>query len=74
MKYGGYALVTDPGGRVVEEYDTVRCGHCQRHYRVQPGSGKTRGWCTLCMQPTCGRPRCALCVPFERALASQGGG
>ncbi len=64
----GYLLVTDEEGRTLDEGDTLMCVHCQYHWQVQPGSGAERGWCFRCGGPTCGKPRCDVCVPFERAL------
>lgn len=62
----GYMIITSPDGTV--ERDTLQCCHCNKHYIVRPGSGKRRGWCTLCGQATCGAAACATCVPFERRL------
>ena len=67
----GYILVTGLDGRVREEYDTAVCCHCQQSFRIVPGSGTTRGWCTLCGQTTCGKQACQPCVPFERKIAAQ---
>jgi len=62
----GYVLIVGPGGTV--ERDTLQCCHCNAHYIVRPGSGKRRGWCTMCSAPTCGKPKCAACIPFEKKL------
>jgi hypothetical protein len=52
-----------------QEADTLMCCHCQHHWQVEPGSGKQRGWCLRCDQPTCGKAACEeKCVPFEKAL------
>ena len=65
----GYILVTDTvSGKTLEEFDVARCCHCQLIWRIRPGSGVVRGWCTLCSEPTCGRMACQSCVPFERRL------
>ena len=66
LRQDGYLVITGPQGTV--ERDTIQCCHCQAHYIVQPGSGKRRGWCTMCSAPTCGKPACAPCVPFEKKL------
>jgi len=53
----------------VPEGETLMCAHCQKHWRLQPGSGMERGWCARCNGPTCGKKHCeTTCVPFERAL------
>ena len=62
----GYLVVTGPDGMI--ERDTVQCVHCNAHYIVRPGSGKRRGWCTLCAGATCGKEACIPCVPFEKKL------
>jgi len=62
----GYLIITSPDGTV--EADTLQCVHCSKHYIVKPGSGKRRGWCTLCAGATCGSVSCATCIPFERKL------
>lgn len=62
----GYTIITGPDG--VLERDTLQCCHCNRHYTVRPGSGKRRGWCTLCGSTTCGAAACLPCVPFEKKL------
>ena len=67
----GYILVTGPDGKTQEEYDLVRCCHCQAQFRILPGSGMVRGWCTMCGQTTCGRQPCQPCRPFERTIAAQ---
>lgn len=64
----GYSIITDPGLARPVEQDYLQCGHCNAHYPVQPGSGKTRGFCLMCYRPTCGKPACDPCVPFERKL------
>ena len=66
--YAGYSIITDPGLQRPIEQDYLQCGHCNAHYPVQPGSGKTRGFCLVCYRATCGKPECNPCVPFERKL------
>lgn len=69
-KEAGYILVTDTvTGAVREEHSTAQCCHCGLHFRVRPGSGTVRGWCSLCSQITCGKRTCQSCVPFEKRLA-----
>jgi hypothetical protein len=62
----GYLIITGPDGTL--ERDTVQCAHCNKHYVVRPGSGKRRGWCTMCARATCGAQKCIPCIPFERQL------
>jgi len=53
----------------VAEGDTLMCTHCQKHWRLKPGSGMQRGWCGRCGGPTCGKQKCETsCVPFEKAI------
>lgn len=67
----GYFVETGPSGGVIEG-ETLQCKHCQRHWKVQPGSGKRRGFCMNCMGPTCGADPCeARCVPFEKAIEAR---
>lgn len=63
----GYLVVNGEPG-VVEEADTLTCCHCGHIWAVKPGSGTSRGWCMRCQAPTCGRPECDVCVPYERRL------
>ena len=62
----GYLLITGPEGTT--ERDGLQCCHCNAHYVVRPGSGKARGWCLMCSAPTCGKPGCVPCIPFEKKL------
>lgn len=63
-------MVTGPLG--VVEGETVMCVHCQRHWKVEPGSGRRRGYCLNCNGPTCGKQACETsCVPFEKAIEEQ---
>lgn len=66
-KTAGYITLTEPG-KTLFEADTLQCCHCSAHYQVVPGSGKIRGFCRNCMKPTCGKPECDVCVPFEKKL------
>jgi hypothetical protein len=53
----------------VAEGETLMCVHCQKHWRVRPGSGMQRGWCGRCGGPTCGKKACETrCTPFEKAI------
>lgn len=48
--------------------DTLRCVHCSGHWVPIKGSGITRGYCLNCKGPTCGSPRCDICIPLEKRL------
>lgn len=51
---------------------TQQCVHCGNHQVIIPGSGKRRGWCTLCQGFLCGEFFCMdNCVPFEARLEYQ---
>jgi hypothetical protein len=68
MRESGLIIVSDPAAdRPQAEIPTVQCVHCGGHFVVEPGSGKTRGFCTRCRGPVCG-PKCAACVPAEQLL------
>ena len=62
----GHVIIAGPEG--VIEGETMQCVHCGRHWVIQPGSGRRRGWCSKCMGPTCGSQQCHECVPAERKL------
>ena len=61
-KAAGYIIIDD--GFTKQEYDTVQCVHCQRHWKVVPGSGRKRGWCFKCGGVTCGSKHCETCIPL----------
>lgn len=64
----GYYIITGPDG-IEAEGETLMCVHCQAHWKVEPGSGKQRGFCMNCYGPTCGREPCEThCIPFEKAI------
>lgn len=58
-----------PAGVIIiggeEVAHTRMCCHCGTHFVSVKGSGKVRGWCTLCTAITCGDPKCDPCVPYE---------
>ena len=65
-KLGGYIISTDHDGRTHEE-DTLMCHHCGAHVQIQPGSGKTRGYCRSCDGFICGKRQCVQsCTPMEK--------
>jgi len=66
MQSDGYLIGVGEFGTV--ERDTLQCCHCNKHYIVQPGSGKRRGWCFNCASTTCGEEGCIPCIPFEKKL------
>jgi len=59
-------ITTDRDGKV-HEADMLQCVHCGGHFPIKAGSGITRGFCTRCNGPVCGRA-CAECVPLEKWL------
>lgn len=66
----GTAFITDPDAKVFQqEWDTQMCIHCQYHWRVIPGSGQKRGWCTSCNGALCGKAKCfATCQHWEKFI------
>lgn len=64
----GLIIINNPDrDKPLAEIKTLQCVHCGSHFPVQPGSGKTRGFCLNCNGPVCG-PSCAECVPIEKWL------
>lgn len=63
----GHIIITPEFGQA-EEYDTLCCVHCRRHWIVVPGSGIERGWCHQCAGPTCGANHCDRCLPYEKMI------
>ena len=43
----GYVIATGPVG-VEDEGETLQCEHCGMHWKVEPGSGRQRGYCLNC--------------------------
>ena len=70
MKRAAYGVWTDAEGKKTEA-DYLQCCHCQWTWPIVKGSGRQRGWCTLCAAPTCGRVACQSCQPFERRLEAE---
>ncbi len=65
---GGHITIVDPD-KPIYERDTLQCVHCQKHWIVEPGSGRQRGWCLKCNGPLCGAQKCMTeCVPFEKKI------
>jgi hypothetical protein len=64
---GGYHITVHPDKPAVER-DTTQCVHCMKHWVVEPGSGKQRGWCSKCNGPHCGGRDCWVCVPFIKKI------
>jgi hypothetical protein len=58
-----------PAGALLEEgrqvADILQCCHCQYTWRLQPGSGRVRGFCYRHMRVTCGQPQCNVCTEPE---------
>lgn len=67
---GGYIRIDRPDGKPIER-DTLQCVHCDKHWIVEPGSGRQRGWCVKCNGPVCGAERCMReCRPAEILIVS----
>ena len=67
-KPSGTLIVTSEFGLPVTR-DTLQCRHCGRHWVVEPGSGRSRGWCFNCAGPTCGAERCEkVCEAQEKMV------
>ncbi len=62
----------NPSGTIIidgqDVANTMQCCHCGKHFISVRGSGKIRGFCTCCMQITCGATECNPCIPFERKV------
>lgn len=59
--YAGYEIITNDDGSIEYEGETMQCCHCSCHFRIQPSSGKVRGWCLKHNAVTCGNPSCDFC-------------
>lgn len=60
LRPDGCEIITDKfNDKIKQEADTKQCCHCGAHWKIQPGSGITRGYCFICNDLTCGSPRCA---------------
>jgi len=71
-KPSGQFIFSGPNG--ITEQFTLRCVHCGFNWHVEPGSGRTRGWCFSCHGPVCGKEWCMKeCVPLEVQLEIMGG-
>ena len=67
--YGIWTSIDGDSGR--KERDYLDCRHCGRSWEVKPGSGNTRGWCTLCAGPTCGSLACRPHVPYMEKFEAE---
>ena len=73
-RQAGEITISDPGSdKPLSTEATLQCVHCGRHFRLQPGSGRVRGFCSRCNGPVCG-PDCAECVPAEQQLENMEAG
>ena len=66
----GVMTIVEPGRATITK-DTLQCTHCGKHWTAEPGSGRQRGWCTMCAGPHCGGPACWDCVPFMKKIEAQ---
>lgn len=51
----GHALILGKDRRKEDEQDWMMCAHCSFGWKVEPGSGRRRGWCNQCAGPLCNR-------------------
>lgn len=70
----GWSITRGPHGEEVR-CDTLSCCHCMYTWEYVEGSGRLRGFCRKCFDPsrqgsgiTCGGIYCWECVPFEQRL------
>jgi hypothetical protein len=63
----GYISIVGPD-EPPKEFDSLQCVHCGGHWYMESGSGKQRGFCTMCNGPHCGQPGCWACIPLEKRL------
>jgi len=55
--------------KLIGEYHTIQCVHCQLTWQFIPNSGRVRGWCFYCQGNVCGARLCVQeCVPAEAQL------
>lgn len=48
---------------------TLQCVHCGKHWVPVQGSGRKRGFCTMCNGPLCGKKECIeTCLPWQKKL------
>jgi hypothetical protein len=67
-KYADGCLIeTTADGREIHA-DTVRCVHCQRHFKWSPRRRQTMGWCHGCGGFVCSKTECHVCVNWEQKL------
>ena len=65
----GVLIEYSPDAPHEKHLPTLQCCHCGRHWVMQPGSGRRRGYCHLrCNSVTCGTAECSVCVPIEKQL------
>lgn len=56
----GTGILMDPDRPHEQQSDYRQCVHCQKVWKVEPGSGRLRGFCGKCNGPVCG-PMCLEC-------------
>ena len=70
--YGEAVAMRKPAGAIIidgqQVADTAQCAHCGGHFVMVRGSGRVRGFCTLCHGITCGQEGCHACLPMEQRL------
>jgi hypothetical protein len=66
LRPSGTGILMDPALPREVQMDYKQCIHCQAVWKVEPGSGKMRGFCGKCNGPICG-PKCLECNgPFDK--------
>ena len=62
-------IITYPD-QPAEGGEMLMCAHCAMHFRVEPGSGRKRGYCFRCAGVTCGVKRSCetRCRPWEAQI------
>ena len=72
LRPAGTLTILGASGETTES-DLLQCVHCGGHFTLNPGSGKTRGFCMNCNGPVCGKS-CEKCVPIEQWLENREAG
>jgi len=68
LRPAGVSIINSPELPFEQQADYKQCVHCQSVWKVEPGSGRLRGFCMKCNGPICG-PGCAECKgSFEKML------
>ena len=60
LRPAGVSILSDPELPREVQAEYRQCVHCQYVWKIEPGSGRMRGFCARCNGPTCG-PKCFEC-------------